>query len=53
MPEIFSDINHTEKMHFWVSELTSFTPREVDSVLKVIKATQNRQSSKVANQVAS
>jgi hypothetical protein len=49
MPEIFSDVNHTEKMRFWVSELTSFTPREVDSVLKVIKATKARQTNQIAS----
>jgi hypothetical protein len=49
MPEIFSDINHTEKMRFWVSELTSFTPREVDSVLKVIKAKRTSQIEQIAS----
>jgi hypothetical protein len=38
MLEICTDINQTEQMRFWVSELTGFTPLEVDSVLKVLKA---------------
>ncbi len=37
MPEICTDINQTEQMRFWVSELTGFKPHEVDSVLKVLK----------------
>jgi hypothetical protein len=38
MPEICTDINQTEQIRFWVSELTDFKPHEVDSVLKVLKA---------------
>lgn len=38
MPEICTDIAQTEQMRFWVSELTGFTPHQVDSVLKVLRA---------------
>jgi hypothetical protein len=37
VPEICTDIEQTEQMRFWVSELTGFTPHQVDSVLKVLK----------------
>jgi hypothetical protein len=38
MPEICTDIEQTEQIRFWVSELTGFKPHEVDSVLKLLKA---------------
>jgi hypothetical protein len=38
MSKICDDINQTEQMRFWVSELTSFTPNQVDSVLEALKS---------------
>jgi hypothetical protein len=49
MPEICTDISQTEQMRFWVSELTGFTPREVDSVLRVLKARKPRLSEQIAS----
>lgn len=37
MPDICNDINQTEQLRFWVSELTGFKPQEVESVLKVLR----------------
>ncbi|NJM77531.1 MAG: hypothetical protein HC852_19325 [Acaryochloridaceae cyanobacterium RU_4_10] len=34
---VCDNINQTEQMRFWVSELTTFTPKQVDSVLEVLK----------------
>jgi hypothetical protein len=49
MPEICNDINQTEQMRFWVSELTGCNPSEVDSVLKVLKAKKPRMSDRIAS----
>ncbi len=38
MSKICDDINQTEQMRFWVSELTSLTPKQVDSVLETLKS---------------
>ena len=37
MSKICDDINQTDQMRFWVSELTALTPKQVDSVLEVLK----------------
>jgi hypothetical protein len=49
MPEICTDINQTEQMRFWVSELTGFKPHEVDSVLKVLKNKKSLLSEPIAS----
>jgi hypothetical protein len=49
MPEICTDINQTEQIRFWVSELTDFTPDEVDSVLRVLKTKKPRLSEQIAS----
>jgi fibrillarin-like rRNA methylase len=38
MSKICDDINQTDQIRFWVSELTTFSPKQVDSVVEVLKA---------------
>jgi hypothetical protein len=38
MSMVCDNINQTEQMRFWVSELTTFTPKQVDSVLEALKS---------------
>jgi hypothetical protein len=38
MSTICDDINQTEQIRFWVSELTTFTPKQVDSVVEALKS---------------
>lgn len=37
MSKICDDINQIDQMRFWVSELTALSPKQVDSVLEVLK----------------
>jgi hypothetical protein len=37
MYKICDDISQTDQMRFWVSELTSLTPKQVESVLESLK----------------
>jgi hypothetical protein len=38
MSKICDDISQTEQIRFWVSELTTFTPKQVDSVVEALKS---------------
>lgn len=49
MPEICTDISQTEQMRFWISELTSFTPCQVDSVLNILKTKKPLLSNQIAS----
>jgi hypothetical protein len=38
MSKICDDINQTDQMRFWVSELTALSPKQVESVIEVLKS---------------
>jgi hypothetical protein len=49
MSMVCDNINQTEQMRFWVSELTTFTPKQVDSVLEVLKTKRMQQAEPIAS----
>lgn len=49
MSKICNDISETEQMRFWVSELTTFTPKQVDSVIELLRSKEIRQSERLAS----
>jgi hypothetical protein len=49
MSKICDDISQTEQIRFWVSELTAFTPKQVDSVIEILRAKEIRQSERMAS----
>jgi hypothetical protein len=49
MSMVCDNINQTEEMRFWVSELTTFTPKQVDSVLEALKTKKMQQMDPVAS----
>jgi hypothetical protein len=49
MSIVCDNINQTEQMRFWVSELTAFTPKQVDSVLEVLKTKRIQQTQPIAS----
>jgi hypothetical protein len=49
MSMVCDNINQTEQMRFWVSELTAFTPKQVDSVLEVLKNKRVQQTQPIAS----
>jgi hypothetical protein len=48
MSKICDNINQTDLMRFWVSELTALSPKQVDSVLEVLKTRNARSSEQLA-----
>jgi hypothetical protein len=48
MSKICDDINQTDQMRFWVSELTALSPKQVDSVLEVLKTRNARPTEPMA-----
>jgi hypothetical protein len=48
MSKICDDINQTDQMRFWVSELTALSPKQVDSVLEVLKTRNARPPERLA-----
>jgi hypothetical protein len=49
MPKICDDISQTDQMRFWVSELTTLTPKQVDSVLEALKTQRIPQMERMAS----
>lgn len=49
MTKICDDINQTEQIRFWVGELTAFSPKQVDSVIEVLKSRQVRTLERMAS----
>jgi hypothetical protein len=49
MSKICDDINQTDQLRFWVSELTAFSPKQVDSVLEVLKSRKVRPVDRLAS----
>jgi hypothetical protein len=49
MSKICDDINQTDQLRFWVSELTAFSPKQVDSVLEVLKSRNLRPVDRMAS----
>ena len=49
MSKICDDINQTDQLRFWVSELTAFSPKQVDSVVEVLKARKVRSVDRIAS----
>lgn len=48
MSKICDDINQTDQMRFWVSELTALSPKQVDSVLEMLKTRSVRPTEPIA-----
>lgn len=48
MSIVCDNINQTEEMRFWVSELTTFTPKQVDSVLEALKTKRTQKVEPIA-----
>lgn len=49
MSKICDDVSQTEQMRFWVSELTALTPKQVDSVIELLKTKELRPSERMAS----
>lgn len=49
MSMVCDNINQTEEMRFWVSELTTFTPKQVDSVLEALKTKEIQEAEPIAS----
>jgi hypothetical protein len=49
MSKICNDVSETEQLRFWVSELTTFTPKQVDSVIELLRSKEIHQSESVAS----
>jgi hypothetical protein len=49
MFKICDDTNQTDQLRFWVSELTAFSPKQVDSVLEVLKTRKVRPTDPMAS----
>ncbi|HEY9826083.1 MAG TPA: hypothetical protein V6D19_11585 [Stenomitos sp.] len=49
MSKICDDINQTDQMRFWVSELTALTPKQVDSVLEMLRSRKIRSLDRMAS----
>jgi hypothetical protein len=49
MSKICDDTNQTDQLRFWVSELTAFSPKQVDSVVEVLKSRKLRPVDRMAS----
>jgi hypothetical protein len=49
MSKICDDISQTDQIRFWVSELTSLTPKQVDSVLESLEMKRVQQFERVVS----
>jgi hypothetical protein len=49
MSKICDDVSQTDQMRFWVSELTALTPKQVDSVIELLRTKEPRQSERMAS----